>query len=57
VEHSGAAMDNAYHLLTVVMGPDTVLMAVMRLDVVRNHSGWAVVFIVLHMLVEKVIDD
>ena len=34
VEHSGAAMDNASDLLTVVMGLVNVLMAVMRLDVV-----------------------
>jgi len=41
VEHSCAAMDNASNPLTVVMGLETVLMAVMRLDVVSDHS-WAI---------------
>jgi len=36
-------MDNASDLLTVVMGLKTALMAVMRLDVVSNHSGWAII--------------
>ena len=34
VEHIDAAMDNVSDLLTVVMGLETALMAVMRLDVV-----------------------
>ena len=34
VEHFGAAIDNVSDLLTVVMGPKTALMAVMKLDVV-----------------------
>ena len=34
VEHIGAATDNVSNLLTVVMGSETALMAVMRLDVV-----------------------
>jgi len=34
VEHFGAAIDNAFNLLTVVMGPKTALMAVMKLDAV-----------------------
>ena len=34
VEHSGAAMDSASDLLTVVMGLENALMAVMRLDAV-----------------------
>ena len=41
VEHSCAAMDNASNPLTVVMELETVLMAVMRLDVVSDHS-WAI---------------
>ena len=36
VEHSGAETDNASDLLTVVMGLENVLMAVMRLDVVSS---------------------
>ena len=40
VEHSGVPIDNAFDLLTVVMGLKNVPMAVMRLDVVSNHSGW-----------------
>jgi len=47
VEHSGAAIDNASDLLTAVMGLKTVLMAVMRLDVVSNHSGWTIVIIAI----------
>ena len=43
LEHSGVAMDNASDLLTVVMGLKNVLMAVMRLDVVSNRSGWAII--------------
>jgi len=38
VDHSCAAMDNASDLLTIVMGLKTVLMAVMRLDVVSFIS-------------------
>ena len=38
LEHSGAAMDNASDLLTVVMGLESALMAVMRLDVVSYNS-------------------
>jgi len=38
-------MDNASDLLTVVMELKNVLMAVMRLDVVSYHSGWATVII------------
>jgi len=34
VEHFGAEIDNAFDLLTVVMGLETALMAVMKLDVV-----------------------
>ena len=34
VEHFGAAIDNAFNLLIVVMGPETALMAVMKLDAV-----------------------
>jgi len=41
VEHSCAAMDNASDLLIVVMGLENVLMAVMRLDVVSDHS-WTI---------------
>jgi len=37
VEHFGAAIDNVSDLLTVVMGPETALMAVMRLDVVSSY--------------------
>ena len=37
LEHFGAAIDNASDLLTVVMGLETALMAVMRLDVVSLH--------------------
>jgi len=44
VEHSCAAIDNASYFLVVVMGLETALMAVMRLDVVSNHSG--LVFII-----------
>ena len=40
MEHSGVPIDNAFDLLTVVMGLKNVPMAVMRLDVVSNHSGW-----------------
>jgi len=36
VEHSCAVMDNASNLLTVVMGLKNALMAVMRLDVLRD---------------------
>jgi len=39
VEHSCAAIDNASDPLIVVMGLENALMAVMRLDVVSNHSG------------------
>ena len=39
VEHSCAVMDNASDLLTVVMGLENALMAVMRLDVVSYHDG------------------
>ena len=39
VEHSCAVMDNASDLLTAVMELENALMAVMRLDVVSNHSG------------------
>jgi len=41
VEHSCAAMDNASNPLTVVTELETVLMAVMRLDVVSDHS-WTI---------------
>jgi len=34
VEHIDAATDNVSNLLTVVMGPETALMAAMRVDVV-----------------------
>ena len=34
VEHFSAAIDNVSNLLTVVMGLETALMAVMKLDVV-----------------------
>jgi len=37
VEHSGAAIENASHLLSVVMGLKIALMAVMRLDVVGYY--------------------
>jgi len=47
VEHSDAAIDNASDLLTVVMGLENVPMAVMKLDVVSNHSGWTIVIIVI----------
>ena len=47
MKHSCAAMDNASDLLTVVMGLEIVLMAVMRLDVVSYHSGWAIVIIAI----------
>ena len=40
MEHSGAAMDSVSDLLVVVMGLNTALMAVMRLDVVSYHSGY-----------------
>jgi len=40
-------MDNASDLLTVVMGLETALMAVMRLDVVSNHPGWTIVIIAI----------
>jgi len=43
VERSCAAIDNAFDLLTVVMGLENVLMAVMRLDVVSHHSGLAII--------------
>ena len=36
VEHSGAAIDNVSDLLTVVMGLESALMAVMRLDAVSS---------------------
>jgi len=44
VELSDAVMDNASYPLTVVMGLETALMAVMRLDVVSNHSRWAIAY-------------
>jgi len=47
VEHSCAAIDNAFDLLTVVMGLESVPMAVMRLDVVSNHPVWATVIIAI----------
>ena len=47
VEHSGVPIDNAFDLLTVVMGLKNVPMAVMRLDVVSYHSGWAIVIIAI----------
>ena len=47
VEHSCAVMDNASDLLIVVMGIKNVQMAVMRLDVVSNHPGWATVIIAI----------
>jgi len=47
VEHFCAVMDNASDLLTVVMVLENALMAVMRLDVVSNHSGWAIVIIAI----------
>jgi len=34
VEHFSATIDNVSNLLTVVMGPETALMAVMKLNVV-----------------------
>ena len=43
VEHSCAAIDNVSDLLTVVMGLETALMAVTRLDVVSNYPEWAIV--------------
>ena len=42
VEHFGAAIDNVSDLLTVVMGLETALMAVTRLDVVSNYPEWAI---------------
>ena len=47
VEHFCAVMDNASDLQTVVMGLKIALMAVMRLDVVSNLSGWAIVIIAI----------
>jgi len=47
VEHSGAAIDNASDLLTVVMGLKTALMAVMRLDVVSYHPGGAIIIVAI----------
>ena len=52
VEHSGAAMDNASNLLTVVMELENALMAVMRLDVVSNHSGLAFIITAIAYRVE-----
>ena len=42
VEHSCAEIDNVSDLLTVVMGLETALMAVTRLDVVSNYPEWAI---------------
>ena len=36
-------MDSVLDLLVVVMGLESALMAVMRLDVVRYHPGWAMI--------------
>jgi len=52
VEHSVAAMDNASNPLTVVMGLENVLMGVMRLDVVSNHSGLAFIITAIAYRVE-----
>jgi len=52
VEHSCVAMDNASDLLTVVMGLENALMAVMRLDVVSNHSGLAFIITAIAYRVE-----
>jgi len=41
LELSCAAINNASDLITVVMGLQNVLMAVMRLDVVSYYPGWA----------------
>ena len=39
-------MDNASDLLTVVMGLENALMAVMRLDVVSYHPGRAMITVI-----------
>ena len=52
VEHSCAVMDNVSDLLTVVMGLKNALMAVMRLDVVSNHSGLAFIITTIAYSVE-----
>ena len=54
VEHSCAVMDNASDLLTVVMGLENALMAVMRLDVVSIHSGWAIIITAIILAVPVV---
>ena len=49
VEHFDATMVRVSDPLIAVMGTETALMAVMRLDVVsyQNYSGWAWEFILL----------
>ena len=42
VEHSCAVIVNASNLLTVAMGLENALMAVMRLDV-SYHQGWTLI--------------